>query len=157
MKVSEALATIPFFSDLTEHDRELLGPLCSIREGQEGDYLILEDAPVEHIFCLLVGKVGVYKKDKDGKKVLIASLGKGFIFGEMSFLDQGPASATVRAGVPFQALIINQEALHRLLESQPRLGHKIFKALARQTSLRLRQADDMLAGFPGTSRELTVA
>jgi CRP/FNR family cyclic AMP-dependent transcriptional regulator len=157
MKVSEALATIPFFSDMTDQERELLGPLCSIREGQEGDHLILEDAKVDHIFCLLVGKVGVYKKDKEGKKVLIASLGKGFIFGEMSFLDQGPASATVRAGLPFQALTINQDALHRLLESQPRLGHKIFKALARQTSLRLRQADDMLAGFPGASRELTVA
>jgi len=157
MTVYEALSAMPFFSGLTEDERKLLGPLCSIREGQEGDYLILEDAPVEHIFCLLAGKVGVYKKDKEGKKVLIASLGQGFIFGEMSFLDQGPASATVRAGMPFQALIINQGALHRLLENQPRLGHKIFKAMARLTSLRLRRADDMLAGFPGTSRELTVA
>ncbi len=157
MPVNRALATIPFFSDLTDQERELLGPLCGIREGKEGDHLIFEGAPVDYIFCLLSGKVGVYKKDKEGKKVLIASLGKGFIFGEMSFLDRGPASATVRAGVPFQALTINQEALHRLLESQPKLGYKIIKAMARLTSLRLRQADDVLAGFPGTSREFTVA
>jgi CRP-like cAMP-binding protein len=157
MPINQALTTIPFFSDLTDHDRELLGPLCGIREGSAGDHLIIEDAPVEHIFCLLSGKVGVYKKDKEGKKVLIASLGKGFIFGEMSFLDGGPASATVKAGLPFQVLTINQGALHRLLESQPKLGHKILKAMARLTSLRLRQADDMLAGFPGASRDLTVA
>ena len=157
MTVNEALTTVPFFSDLNEHDRELLGPLCGIRAGNEGDHLIFEGAPVEYIFCLLSGKVGVYKKDKEGKKVLIASLGKGFIFGEMSFLDQGPASATVRAGLPFQALTINQESLHRLLESQPKLGYKVLKAMARLTSLRLRQADDMLAGFPGTSREFTIA
>lgn len=157
MPINKALAAVPFFSDLNEHERELLGPLCSIREGKEGDYLIFEGAPVEHIYCLLSGKVGVYKKDKEGKKVLIASLGKGFIFGEMSFLDHGPASATVRAGLPFQALAVNQEALHRLLESQPKLGYKILKAMACQTSLRLRQADDMLAGIPGASRELTVA
>jgi hypothetical protein len=54
-------------------------------------------------------------------------------------------------------LTINQEALHRLLESQPKLGYKILRAMARLTSLRLRQADDMLAGFPGPSREFTVA
>jgi CRP-like cAMP-binding protein len=157
MTVHETLATVPFFSDLTDHERELLGPLCNIREGKAGDHLIFEGAPVEHIFCLLSGKVGVYKKNKEGQKVLIASLGKGFIFGEMSFLDGGPASATVRAGLPFHALTINQEALHRLLESQPKLGHKIFKAMARLTSLRLRQADDMLAGFPGLPNELTIA
>ena len=124
---------------------------------KEGDHLIFEGAPVEHIYCLLSGKVGVYKKDKEGKKVLIASLGKGFIFGEMSFLDQGPASATVRAGLPFQVLTVNQEALHRLLESQPKLGYKILTAIARQTSLRLRMADDMLARFPGLTNEFTIA
>lgn len=154
--ITQALDTIPFFLDLTDHERELLGPLCGIREGKEGDYLIFEGAPVEHIFCLLSGKVGVYKKDKEGKKVLIASLGKGFLFGEMSFLDHGLASATVRAGLPFQALTINQDSLHRLLESQPKLGYKILMAMARLTSLRLRQADDMLAGFPDTSRDHTI-
>jgi CRP-like cAMP-binding protein len=59
--------------------------------------------------------------------------------------------------LPFQVLTINQGALHRLLESQPKIGHKILRAMARLTSLRLRQADDILAGFPGTSRDLTVA
>ncbi|TAL10349.1 MAG: cyclic nucleotide-binding domain-containing protein [Nitrospirae bacterium] len=158
MPINQALATVPFFSALTDHEREMLGPLCSIHEGKEGDHLIFEGAPVEHIYCLLSGKVGVYKKDKEGKKVLIASLGKGFIFGEMSFLDHGPASATVRAGLPFQVLTVNQEALHRLLESQPKLGCKILGAIARQTSLRLRQADDILAGLPGGSaHDFTVA
>ena len=157
MPINKALATVPFFSDLSDHDRELLGPLCVIREGKEGDYLIFEGAPVEHIYCILSGKVGVYKKDKEGKKVLIASLGKGFIFGEMSFLDQGTASATVRAGLPFQVLTVNQEALHRLLESQPKLGYKIIASIARQTSLRLRLADDMLARFPGLTNEFTIA
>ncbi len=154
--VSRALTEVPFFSDLTDQEWELLGPLCGIREGKEGDYLIVEGAPVEYIYFLIAGKVGVYKKDKEGKKVLITSLGKGFLFGEMSFLDGGLASATVRAGLPFQVLTINQDALQRLLESQPKLGYKILKAMAHLISLRLRQADDMLAGLSDTPHDHTI-
>jgi CRP-like cAMP-binding protein len=152
----ETLAAIPLFSDCTDHELELLAPLCRVQEGQEGDYLIHEGIRVPCIYFLLSGKVGVYKKDKAGKPVWLASLGKGFIFGELSFLDQGPASASIRAGSPFQALALNQEALHRLLDSQPSLGYKMLRTMARLISQRLRQADDMLAGFPGTVRDLTI-
>jgi CRP/FNR family cyclic AMP-dependent transcriptional regulator len=156
MITNETLAAIPFFSGCTDRELELLTPICRVQEGQEGDYLIHEGIQVPCIYFLLSGKVGVYKKDKGGKHMWLASLGKGFIFGELSFLDQGPASASIRAGSPFQALAINQEALHRLLDSQPSLGYKMLKTMARHTSQRLRQADDMLAGFPGTLRDLTI-
>lgn len=155
--VTEAMTYVPFFSDLTDQERELVRLLCSVREGQAGDHLMIEGAPVDHILFLLSGKVMIYKKDKNGEEKAIASLGQGFFYGELSFLDNGPASATVKAGLPYQAVAINQEALHELLESQPRLGYKIIKAFARLTSLRLREADDMLAGFPGALRDLTIA
>ncbi len=156
MITKETLAAIPFFSDIPERELELIVPLCRLQEGQEGDYLIHEGVQVSSIYFLLSGKVGVYKKDKEGKNMWLASLGKGFVFGELSFLDQGPASASIRAGSPFQALVLNQEALHRLLDSQPSLGYKMLKTMARHTSQRLRQADEMLAGFPGTSRDLLI-
>src|SRR5712692_6270234 len=127
MITKETVGAIPFFSDLTDHELELIGPLCRVQEGQEGDYLIHEGVRVPCIYFLLSGKIGVYKKDKEGKPVWLASLGKGFLFGELSFVDKGPASASIRAGSPFQALTINQEALDRLLDSQPSLGYKMFK------------------------------
>lgn len=155
--VNEALATLPFFSGLADREVKAIRPLCRVLEGESGDYLILEGARVPCVFFLLTGKVDVYKKkSKDGEKVWLASLGKGFVFGELSFLDETPASATVRAGTAFQALAIDQEALHQLLDHRPRLGYKMIKALARVTSLRLRRADAMLAGVPGTSYKLTV-
>jgi hypothetical protein len=43
-----------------------------------------------------------------------------------------------------------------LLESQPKLGYKILKTIARLTSLRLRQADDTMAGLLGSSRDHTI-
>ena len=157
MTVTEAMTHVPFFSDLTDQERELVRPLCRVREGQAGDHLMIEGAPVHHIIFLLSGKVEIYKKDKGGEEKLIASLGQGFFYGELSFLDHGPASATVKAGLPYQAVALDQEALHQLLDSQPRLGYKIIKVFARLTSLRLREADDMLAGFPGALRDLTIA
>src|SRR2546426_11282291 len=136
MITKETLAAIPFFSDIPEHELELIVPLCRLQEGQEGDYLIHEGVQVLSIYFLLSGKVGVYKKDKEGKNMWLAALGKGFIFGELSFLDQGPASASIRAGSPFQALALNQEALHRLLDSQPSLGYKMLKTMARRSEER---------------------
>src|SRR2546426_5232455 len=94
MITKETLAAIPFFSDIPEHELELIVPLCRLQEGQEGDYLIHEGVQVLSIYFLLSGKVGVYKKDKEGKNMWLAALGKGFIFGELSFLDQGDRKST---------------------------------------------------------------
>ena len=154
--IKEALATLPFFSGWTDLELKAIRPLCRVLAGEGGDYLILEGSPVPDIFFLLAGKVDVFKKkSKDGKNVWLASIAKDFVFGEVSFLDHNPASATVRAATAFQALTINQKALHQLLDHRPRLGYKVIQALARTTSLHLRQADAMLTGFLGTAYKPT--
>src|SRR2546427_2261372 len=72
-----------FFSSRRRHTRfdcDWSSDVCS-------SDLLSPARPATYYF-LLSGKVGVYKKDKAGKNMWLASLGKGFIFGELSFLDR---------------------------------------------------------------------
>lgn len=65
-------------------------PTITIPEGQD---LLVEGKPVDMLFVLIAGEAEILK---DGKRINIISE-PGSIFGEMSYLLNRPATASVRA------------------------------------------------------------
>jgi CRP-like cAMP-binding protein len=103
---SEALRTEArsFFEEavLTEDlDREELSVVVEAAERIEytsGDVLLEEGDTSPALYFLASGTVEVLKQDDEGAhRFAIATLETGDFFGEMSFVDDEPASATVRA------------------------------------------------------------
>ncbi|TLY35695.1 MAG: cyclic nucleotide-binding domain-containing protein [Nitrospirae bacterium] len=137
------LQGLSFFRQLTHAEINLLAPLCTVREGQAGERLIEQNDQVRDLFFLLSGEADVIKKGPGGKPCVLASLNKGTVLGEMSFFDQGVASATVKTRTPFRALIIQQTALQKLLDMHPALGYKIVTKIAELISLRLRKTSNL--------------
>jgi CRP-like cAMP-binding protein len=76
--------------------------------------------------------------EKDGK--VIAHLGAGDFFGEMSLIDGKPRSATVVADSPVLLLVVDVRSFGRLLETVPGLSNKVMATLCE----RLRAADETL-------------
>lgn len=77
---------------------------------------------------------------RGGRKV--AGLGPGDVVGELSLIDGGPRTATVRAATDVEVLEINGRDLQRLLRDAPRLRRSLLQALAG----RVRDVDRRAAG-----------
>ncbi len=88
-------------------------------------------------FLLIVE--GSARVERDGR--IIARLGPGDFFGEMSLIDGKPRSATVITEAPTRLLVVHTQAFRYLLDNMPGLRRKIFDTLCG----RLREADAALA------------
>ncbi|MGB8580371.1 MAG: cyclic nucleotide-binding domain-containing protein [Candidatus Sulfotelmatobacter sp.] len=88
---------------------------------------------------------GVYLLVKGAARVQIPSqkttpeIGPGEICGEMSFLDDVPASANVIAQEDVEAYYLDRPTLESLFELFPHLASRFYRSLATNLSHRLRE------------------
>ena len=76
-------------------------------------------------FLIVTGSVSVVR---DG--AVIATLGPGQFFGELSLLDRRPRIATVVAGEPTTCLALPSWEFQQLLETEPRIAAAVLKEVA---------------------------
>jgi CRP-like cAMP-binding protein len=110
------------------------------KEFPKGEVIIKEGASGTSAYVILEGKVDISKKVK-GKDVVIATLGKGQVFGEMGLLEDRLRSATVTAQSQLLVREINREDFNALLVKDPLVLVPIIKSLFEK----LRQTTNMLA------------
>ena len=104
-----------------------------------GTTLIKENDLSRKMFIIRKGKVKVYK-NYFGKKITLATLGPGEIFGELSFFDAAPRSATVETITEVTANIIEGEKSIDQIENLPSWVTKVL----RTTFYRFREMDQKL-------------
>ena len=63
----------------------------------EDETLVADGHEQRFLYMVVMGEVGIFKANDQGKNQHIATLGKGAAFGEMAFLSGGVASASVQA------------------------------------------------------------
>lgn len=93
----DLLSNIPLFAKLSPAElAELTGLLKEQRvAGQQPVFWVGDEG--SDFYIVQVGRVGVCSPDQMGNEVQLAVLGPGDFFGEISLLDGGPRTATVRA------------------------------------------------------------
>lgn len=91
------------------------------REGDAGDLAYVIEAGEVEISC-----------KRDGKTILIGTVRKGEMIGEMALLDPGPRSATARCLVETRALAVRREQFeNRLGQADPVLRRVIMQLIRR--------------------------
>jgi CRP-like cAMP-binding protein len=118
--VMNLIATAPLFRSLDRGQRIDLVRRFVAHEIAAGTDLIREGESVPGLYLVLSGSVDVWKRDGD-QKVLLATLGSGEVFGEMSLLNAAAASASVTAAQRSSVLLLAREYVERLIESVPAL------------------------------------
>jgi CRP/FNR family cyclic AMP-dependent transcriptional regulator len=111
-------------------------PEGHIQRFNQGQILIRENEISRKMFVLRHGKVRVYKTYM-GQKITIAILGEGEIFGELSFFDGQPRSATVEAVSNVECFVIDSDDANEAFRGLP----DWFQPIVKTVFNRLRSAD----------------
>jgi CRP/FNR family transcriptional regulator len=131
----------PLFAALDDEAQQaLLGQMNSSRL-ERGDILFREGDQGDTLYVIGEGKVKLGRTSADGRENLIAILGPGEMFGELSLFDPGPRTMTATAVAETQLMGLGNESLTMLLTGRPEVAKALLAALA----ARLRRTNEHLA------------
>lgn len=110
-----------------------------------GETILTEGEDGDTAFLIVDGTVEVIVGDGDKPKV-VGTLGPGEVFGEMSLIEPGPRSATVKAESDTECIVTNYDEFIASLQENPERAVEFMKTLVR----RLRQMNERVASMrPG--------
>jgi ABC-type lipoprotein export system ATPase subunit len=91
------------------------------RQYQPGSIIIQQGQQLDHLYMIASGAVDVLLNSPGCPEVSLARLGEGQFFGEISLLQGGVATASVRAAgpAPVNLSLIPREGFHQLLQESP--------------------------------------
>jgi CRP/FNR family cyclic AMP-dependent transcriptional regulator len=131
------LRRVPLFSGLNEQQLETLAAGSARRSFPKGRTIVAEGEPSQSMYILLAGRAKVQRSDSEGKEVILAVLGSGEFFGEMSLIDDAPRSASVITLESCEFMAVSKDAFKSMLQQSPDVAMAVMRGLVR----RLREAD----------------
>ena len=135
-------AVLYFLGCLTEMDIKWLVSNGRAVPYDQGDVLITAGEPITDIGFLMEGELSIVLDSQSGKEV--NRMYAGEIFGEISFLDSRPPSATVNAVTGVQILAIDREDMEAKLRRDPEFAARFFRGIGVLMANRLRGLIDHL-------------
>ena len=118
--ISNLLATNPLFQPFDETSRKQLLARFTGHEVPRGTQFIEQGKPGNGLYVILQGKAEVLKWDGE-RYVNVATLGPGDVAGEISLVQETPATATVQTTTPATLLFMARELFYPLVEAVPEL------------------------------------
>ena len=109
------------------------------REFTKGSVLFKEGEPGKEMYVVQSGKVNITKTVRDTDKIL-ATLGAGEFFGEMSILNNKPRSAGANIAEDAKLLVIDPRTFEAMIRGNVEIAVRLIKKL----SDRLQEADEQI-------------
>ncbi|MBO9522612.1 MAG: Crp/Fnr family transcriptional regulator [Nocardioidaceae bacterium] len=138
---NDVLRQAPLFASLDDEAAVALRSSMTEARLRRGEVLFHEGDSGDKLYLVTDGKVKLGRTSSDGRENLLAILGPGQMFGELSLFDPGPRSATVTAVTETSLLTLSHDDLIRWLEGRP----KVALGMLGQIASRLRKANDVNA------------
>lgn len=141
------LAKIPFFKEMDTKDLEILSKRMRILNINEGDLIISEGDESKTMYFIIEGTVTVFRTNYKNKTEYIYEMNAPSYFGEMSIIDGGPRSASVRAKTNIVLAELIWDDVRYLFEDRPEIMCYIFKNIGNVISIRLRINNSINSNF----------
>lgn len=121
----ELLRGVDLFAHVEPHHLERIAEVCEEIDVEPGRQIVREGDVGTGFYIVVSGRVGVHR---DGR--VIAHLGAGDFFGELSVLDGRPRIAQVVAEERTRCLALPSWELERILLAEPTLALAVLRGVA---------------------------
>lgn len=138
--LAEALAEVPLFALLDEHERLVLANQVELVQMRPGDAVFNYGEPGDSMYVVCSGVVEIFFKNDTGDRIVLETARAGDFFGEISLLDGGPRTATALVLEDMQAIRVDRDDLDELLKLKPHAAVDLLTA----TGKRLRESSRLL-------------
>ena len=135
------LANTPLFAALDNDAAAALRSCMNETKVARGRTLFNEGDPGDKLYVVTEGKIKLGRTAADGRENLLAVLGPGEMFGELSLFDPGPRTATATAVTDTTVLGLGHGDLQPWLTGRPEVASHLLGALAQ----RLRRTNEAMA------------
>ena len=137
------LSNVPLFEELEGKDLDAIAKVAISRSYSKGSIIILAEEEGDTLFIISQGQVKVSIVSEDGREAILALLGEGAVFGELSLLDGKPRSANVVATEATNLYMVRRSDFLQLLYKVPQIAVGLLAELAS----RLRKTDRKIEGL----------
>jgi len=115
----------------------LAGEFCEIADGTT---LAKEGEPLERLYFLCAGRVDVTIGGR-----AVSNLERGNFVGEVAFLTEKPATATVIADGAVRALVFDKDRLTRFFRNESDVAGLIYQLLGRELAHKMKISNTLIA------------
>ncbi len=136
MSIQNIIKGNPLFHDLYESEIQAVLSRCKVQQLAPGEKIFNEGDKGEDLYLILAGKVEIIKNT-----VLIATLGKAEIFGELILLYEGTRSTDAIAIDHADILILNYQSIIQMYDKNPRAMCIMMLNLSRLLAGRLKKSN----------------
>ena len=134
------LHSVPVFKDLSDVEFDNLAPYFSIKNYPKNSMIVLEEEYGDTVYFVKEGTIKISRLNDEGKEVILALLGNGEIFGELSALDGEARSANAHAQENCIVYSINSSDFVHMLKSNFKITYSLLGELAK----RIRKSDKQI-------------
>lgn len=136
----DVLRKAPLFHGLDDDTSRALASSMSIVKLRRGETLFDEGDEGDRLYVVVSGKIKLGRTSPDGRENLLAILGPGQMFGELSFFDPGPRSTTATAVTDTELRSLGHTSLNPVLSEHPDVAY----AMLHQLAGRLRRTNEVV-------------
>lgn len=128
------LSHIQVFRDLTPNELMQMDRQLTMSSCEAGKIFYMPEDSGEVLFLLKKGQVQIYRLAPNGKKLVVATLGPGAIFGEMSLVGQGMHNTFAEAVDDCLLCVMSRADVERLLREKPDVAFRFLETMGNRVS-----------------------
>jgi CRP/FNR family transcriptional regulator len=109
-----------------------LGSRVVQRKYRKGSVVFVQGERGQRCYIIVSGSVKISAYHPDGREVVLALLGPGDVFGELSLFDEAPRSADAMVLETAELLSLDAESVHQAVRTHPEMAVSLLKIMSRR-------------------------
>jgi CRP-like cAMP-binding protein len=150
---STFIRSVLLFLEFDDEELAAVGRSMVMSRFAEGDAILEEGNANRALHVLRSGRIRVSRRVGDSE-VSLCDLVAGQTFGELSIIEDGVASATLRAVSETEVMSMPMQSLAQFLQEHPTAASKFWRAIAVALRRRLLQTNDVVRSYFEINRNL---